>query len=270
MGVVFRARDLRLNRIVALKLILTGRLASEAEVKRFRNEAEAAAQLEHTNILPIYEVGESQGRHFFAMKLVEGGSLSEAIQKLLLPFVGLLTASQAAKLVAAQKPVLMVIANRDFYYQEYGDTRRWLETSGLTVKVAAATTARSIPMAGTGQPAGVDGVVVADLTLAKARSQDYSAIVFVGGWGSSMYQYAYIDPNLDGTIDSYYAEGFYHGDDNLSDGKPGQAKAEVNRLINDFVAQDKYVCGLCHGVSVLAWARVDGVSPLQGKKWPLP
>ena len=77
MGVVFRARDTRLHRLVALKLILTGKLASDMEVKRFQTEAEAAAQLEHPNITPIYEVGESEGRHFFAMKLMEGGSLAE-------------------------------------------------------------------------------------------------------------------------------------------------------------------------------------------------
>jgi WD40 repeat protein len=82
MGVVFRARDLQLNRVVALKLILTGKLASDAEVKRFRTEAGAAARLEHPNIVPVYEIGEAEGRHFFAMKFMEGGTLSERISNL--------------------------------------------------------------------------------------------------------------------------------------------------------------------------------------------
>jgi len=180
--------------------------------------------------------------------------------------LGLLMAGPAASLTAAPKPVLMVLANQDFYYREYSDTRRSLEASGLAVKIAAATTARAIPTPGTGQPAGSEGGVIPNLPVAKVDASDYSAIVFVGGWGSSMYQYAYNDPNLDGTIDSYYADGFYNGDDNLGDGKPGEAKAAVNRLINDFVDQDKYVAAICHGVTVLAWARVDGTSPLQGKK----
>ncbi len=76
MGIVYRARQISLNRLVAVKMILNSHLAAPDEVRRFHIEAEAAATLDHPNIVPIHEVGESQGEHYFSMKLIEGKPLA--------------------------------------------------------------------------------------------------------------------------------------------------------------------------------------------------
>ena len=85
MGVVYKARQTSLNRFVAVKMILASRLADEAAIWRFHVEAEAAARLQHPNIVGVHEVGEHEGQHYFSMDYVDGKSLSELLSEGPLP-----------------------------------------------------------------------------------------------------------------------------------------------------------------------------------------
>jgi tetratricopeptide (TPR) repeat protein/tRNA A-37 threonylcarbamoyl transferase component Bud32 len=118
MGVVYKARQIKLNRIVALKMILAGQLASEDQVRRFYVEAEAAANLDHPGIVPIYEVGQHQGQHFYSMGFVEGQSLAGRLA------AGPLPPREAAELIL--KTALAVA-----YAHEHGVIHRDLKPSNI-------------------------------------------------------------------------------------------------------------------------------------------
>src|SRR5262245_58454912 len=82
MGVVYEAQQISLNRKVALKVLSSGLGLTPKAVQRFRREAEAAAKLHHTNIVPVYATGEQDGTYFYAMELIEGPSLDAVIRQM--------------------------------------------------------------------------------------------------------------------------------------------------------------------------------------------
>jgi WD40 repeat protein/serine/threonine protein kinase len=123
MGVVYRARQVRLNRIVALKMIRDGRFASAEEVERFRHEAEAAAALEHPHIVPVYEVGEYEGRCYFSMKWIEGGSLGQTLRSPQTAF----SPRESARLVAA-------IARAVHHAHQHGILHRDLKPANILLQ----------------------------------------------------------------------------------------------------------------------------------------
>jgi tRNA A-37 threonylcarbamoyl transferase component Bud32 len=120
MGIVYKARQLSLNRRVALKMIKAARFASADDLRRFHNEAEAVARLDHPNIVPIFEVGQFQDQHYYSMKLV----LGEGLDKRLKDFTG--DPRRAARLMA-------LVAGAIHHAHERGILHRDLKPANILV-----------------------------------------------------------------------------------------------------------------------------------------
>jgi serine/threonine protein kinase len=120
MGVVYKAQQVSLKRTVALKMILAGQLASAADVQRFRKEAEAAANLKHSNIVAIHEVGQHEGQHYFSMDYIPGRSLADLVRE------GPLPPKQAARYVR-------IIAEAVQFAHQHGTLHRDLKPSNILI-----------------------------------------------------------------------------------------------------------------------------------------
>jgi eukaryotic-like serine/threonine-protein kinase len=124
MGVVFQARQVSLNRPVALKMILAGQLANDTDVRRFYTEAEAAANLDHPGIVSIFEVGQHEGQHYFSMGFVEGQSLSQRLAD------GPLPTREAAELIRRVSDAIEYAHQRGVIHRDLKPANILLDRSG--------------------------------------------------------------------------------------------------------------------------------------------
>ena len=178
MGVVYRARHTKLNRIVALKMILAGQLASSRDVERFHIEAEAAANLEHPGIVPIYEIGECEGQHYFTMGFVEGTSLYELLAD------GPLPVNRAAK-------ILLKTVEAIAHAHEHGIVHRDLKPANILITKSGEPVVTDFGLAkhldtggeltGTGQILGTPGYMSPEQAAGASRKVDSRADVYALG-----------------------------------------------------------------------------------------
>jgi WD40 repeat protein/tRNA A-37 threonylcarbamoyl transferase component Bud32 len=175
MGVVYKARHKKLRRLVALKMILAGRLASTSDVQRFYTEAEAAAQLDHSGIVPIYDVGEQEGQHFYAMGYVEGGSLAARVRE------GPLPPHEAAELVRRIGEAVAYAHERGIIHRDLKPANVLLDSDGQP-KVTDFGVAKNLHgdshLTGTGQVLGTPSYMPPEQAQAMGQTVGPAADVY--------------------------------------------------------------------------------------------
>ncbi|MEM9645759.1 MAG: serine/threonine-protein kinase [Planctomycetota bacterium] len=182
MGVVFKAREKTLNRIVALKMILTGQLAGKEDVQRFRAEAEAAARLDHAGIVPIYEIGQVEDQHYFAMSFIDGKSLAERMTQ------GPLPPREAAKLIRKICLAMAYAHGRGVIHRDLKPANVLVDADGqpkVTDFGLAKQTASDSNLTGTGQILGTPAYMPPE--QAAGKSDEIGPLADVYSIGAMLY-----------------------------------------------------------------------------------
>ena len=182
MGVVFKARQMNLNRTVALKMILAGQFAGEEDVQRFYTEAEAAAQLDHPGIVPIFEIGEHQGQHYFSMGYIEGESLGQKVAD------GPLPPREAAELVKKICEAMAYAHERGVIHRDLKPANILIDRSGqpkVTDFGLAKKTEADSDLTGTGQILGTPAYMPPE--QAAGKSDQVGPLADVYSLGAILY-----------------------------------------------------------------------------------
>lgn len=183
MGVVYKARQTKLNKIIAIKMIKAGHLAGDEEVRRFRAEARAAAKLDHPGIVPVHEVGVNQGQHYYTMDYVGGVSLSKLHRD------EPVAARRAAEIITQMAEALHYAHGQGIVHRDLKPANVLLTTSGvpritdfgLAKRLWTEEDSLGVSMTETGQILGTAGYMSPEQAAGKSRLVGPSADIYALG-----------------------------------------------------------------------------------------